>query len=146
MSIGCLIGITSEDGERQKALLYIHDGGTPVEVFNLIETALDRFFAEDSYRIASRRLGQSKAMQREVGSWQVKRAGKVASALCAVRPVDVEPRVDSKLKTDFYYDIEIGKSAQWFVTVLRTMMGGRRETLFEGHYEEFRDWVEGGAE
>jgi hypothetical protein len=89
MSTRCQVQVIQEGIWDEKITLYHHCDGYPDNILPIIQQAYD--------------IGAAKGSGAQLGLWELGRAGKVASLLCASDPGRFEPESGHKLHGDIEY-------------------------------------------
>jgi len=89
MSTRCQVQVIQEGIWSKKVTLYHHCDGYPDNILPIIQQAYE--------------IGAQKGNRAQLGLWELGRAGKVASLLCAADPGQFEPESGHKLHGDIEY-------------------------------------------
>jgi hypothetical protein len=89
MSTRCQVQVIQEGIWSEKITLYHHCDGYPDNILPIIQQAYD--------------IGVTKDSGAKLGLWELGRAGKVASLLCAADPGQFEPEAGHELHGDIEY-------------------------------------------
>ena len=140
---------------EQKVTLYHHSDGYPESILPLIKKAFDDVHTAEIYAL-NENMKQLYKEHPSYNSWQLGRAGKVASFLCAEDPGSFEPEEGHELHGDieWYYIVEcmnekggsMSETPTWKITIYNDIISTDDETklgkpLATINVSEVEEWL-----